>query len=174
MIVHLDHEEPAAFPVAAITLRSKELRVHDPAAAAPLMLARDTVKGGSVLDGEPYVGTVDREIPAATPAEDTPIGALATALLPSATAAAPTRESTNLTQSPSNTFQASLFGRCTRRNSGWSTGSRSQRISSTQSMPRRKRQSSRVAAGESATASTTCTCLLLDASSNSSLMRWSA
>ncbi len=92
MLVHLDRDEVAAFPAAAITLRGKELQVDEPAAAARPLLARSTVKVIPVLDGARYVGAVDRDVLAGAAGEDVPVGQLAAPLLPVAAATAPTRE----------------------------------------------------------------------------------
>lgn len=92
MIVHLTRDELADYPVSAITLRGKEVQVDDSAADARRALANDAVKVLPVLDGEQYLGAVDRETLATAAGTETHVGALATGLLPIAAATTPTRD----------------------------------------------------------------------------------
>lgn len=88
---HLTRDELGDYPVGAVSLRGKHLQAGDPTHAARSLLAQRTVKVVPVLDGERYVGSVDRDLIAGAP-DDDPVSTLATALLPVATAATPTRE----------------------------------------------------------------------------------
>lgn len=92
MIVHFTRDELADFPVYATTLCGKALQVSDSSAEARRVFANQAVKVLPVLDGARYVGAVNREMVAMTPSTDMPVGALATHLLPTATAMTPTRD----------------------------------------------------------------------------------
>ncbi len=89
MLVHLDRDEIAALPASAITLRGKELQAAEPAAAARLLLAHETVHVIPVLDGARYVGALDQDIVDGAANDAAVVGSLAAALLPVVSATMP-------------------------------------------------------------------------------------
>ena len=89
MLVHADRSALERYPIAALAVSGKELQAADGAEAARSLLARRGVKAVPVLDGDRYVGALDRRALAAAWSEDLPVGSLARDLLPVAEAATP-------------------------------------------------------------------------------------
>jgi predicted transcriptional regulator len=75
------HRGELGQPVAAIAVRGKELQLDDTVASARRLFTRRAVKMVPVLDGDRYVGAVDRELLAAAPNE-APVRIVAEGLLP--------------------------------------------------------------------------------------------
>lgn len=86
MLLHLDRDELAGYRAAAIVVRGKELQAGEPVAAARALFTRDPVRVVPVLDGERYLGAVDRDTLACATAADVPVGELAQAIVPVAPA----------------------------------------------------------------------------------------
>ena len=78
--------------VAAIAVRGKELQLDDTVASAHRLFTRRAVKIVPVLDGDRYIGAVDRDLLAEAPSEDTPVRIIAEGLLPLVIATMPARD----------------------------------------------------------------------------------
>lgn len=74
-----------------ITRRGKELRADDTVSAARQLFANESVRVVPVIDGSSYVGAVDRDTIAGAATSAT-MGSVASALVPTATAATPTAD----------------------------------------------------------------------------------
>lgn len=71
MIVHLTRDELADLPVGSVvTGRSKEIGPADRVGRARYLLAGDVVTVLPVVDGDRYLGTVDRDALADAPADE--------------------------------------------------------------------------------------------------------
>lgn len=93
MIYHLTRHELADLPVAsAVMARGKELQADATAADARAIFRRGETLVLPVLDGDRYLGSVDRGLLGADHDDATIIATLATAHVPVATASTPTAE----------------------------------------------------------------------------------
>jgi CBS domain-containing protein len=91
--VSLERTDLGRRPIAeAVTARGKELSGGASVGDARRLLAKATVRVIPVVDGERYVGAVDRDsIPAEAP-DDSPVRFYATALVPTVYATTPTAD----------------------------------------------------------------------------------
>jgi CBS domain-containing protein len=87
VIYHLTRHEIADLPVAAaVASRGKELQAGETVAAARRLFGGGETLVVPVLDGGRYVGSVDHETLGAAASDETPLGTIATDLVPVARA----------------------------------------------------------------------------------------
>lgn len=93
MILHLTRDELADFPVGSVvTVRGKEIQLEDTVETARRVLGSGAASVLPVLDGERYVGAVDRDTLAAAGGGTVMVRELVSDLVPVARSTTRTRE----------------------------------------------------------------------------------
>jgi CBS-domain-containing membrane protein len=90
-LADLDRGQLGELPVAAIAVRGKELQLDDTVSEARQLLTGRAVKVLPVLDGQRYLGAVDRDLLAEAPGDDAPVRSLAEGVLPVVVSTMPAR-----------------------------------------------------------------------------------